>query len=85
MKIIWSTRAREEYFSWHKDNKKIFKRINLLIKSIQKSYYYGLGKPELLKDNLSGCWSRRITKEHRLVYYIQDNKIHILSCKFHYQ
>ena len=72
------------YVSWQKEDKKILRKINDLIKDIQKTPYDGLGKPEPLKYDLAGFWSRRIDLEHRLVYQFKDDKILIYSCRYHY-
>jgi toxin YoeB len=72
------------FCDWAKNNKKVYDKIIELIKDIKRSPFEGLGKPESLKYNLSGCWSRRITEEHRLVYKIENNDIIVLSCKDHY-
>ncbi len=74
-----------EDLSWwiEKDRKKAL-RIVKLIKEIQKDPFQGTGKPEMLKHDLSGCWSRRIDQEHRLVYQVQKDKIRILACRYHY-
>ena len=69
---------------WQIQDKKIIKRINLLIKDIERNYYDGIGKPEPLKGNLSGWWSRRIDDTNRLVYRINNNILEIISCKTHY-
>ena len=82
--IKWDYDAWEEYIYWQKNDKKCVDRINLLIKDTCRDPFNGLGKPEALKGNLSGTWSRRITNEHRLVYYISVDTIVILSCKDHY-
>lgn len=74
----------KDYSFWHKHDKRVLKRINRLIEDIQVSPFVGLGKPEPLKHDLSGCWSRRIDLEHRLVYFIKDEEIWILSCRGHY-
>ncbi|NET41662.1 Txe/YoeB family addiction module toxin [Okeania sp. SIO2B3] len=66
------------------EDKKIYIKIVNLIKDIQRDPFSGLGKPEALKYDLSGLWSRRITQEHRLVYSVSDEEIVIISCKFHY-
>lgn len=66
-----------------KDRKKALKIIKL-IKEIQKNPFEGIGKPEPLKHDLSGCWSRRIDREHRLVYQVSEEKIRILACRYHY-
>jgi len=84
MKIIWTDDAWEDYLWWHKTNDRISLRINRLIENIQKTPFTGLGKPEPLKHELSGYWSRRITDEHRLVYKIMDNCIVIAQCRYHY-
>ena len=84
MRITFSTNAWEDYVSWQRDDKRILRKINDLIKDIQRTPFDGQGKPEPLKFDLSGYWSRRIDLEHRLVYQYQDNEILIYSCKFHY-
>ena len=84
MRITFSKNAWEDYVSWQRDDKKILQKINNLIKDIQRTPFEGLGKPEPLKFDLSGFWSRRIDLEHRLIYQYQDNEILIFSCKFHY-
>ncbi|WP_319422596.1 Txe/YoeB family addiction module toxin [Pleurocapsa sp. FMAR1] len=84
MKLVFDEQAWEDYQYWIKTDKKILKRINLLIKEIPKEPFDGIGDPELLKYNWSGFWSRRITKEHRLVYAVESNSILIAQCRFHY-
>ncbi|MBK5203435.1 MAG: Txe/YoeB family addiction module toxin [Prolixibacteraceae bacterium] len=84
MKIIFSENSWEDYTSWLKEDKKMLKRINELIKEIQRNPYEGKGKPEPLKYDLAGYWSRRINLEHRLVYQIRENTILIVSCRYHY-
>ncbi|WP_159991095.1 Txe/YoeB family addiction module toxin [Pelistega ratti] len=84
MKIIFSTHAWEDYLYWQTIDKQILKRINKLIKDIQGTPFEGLGKPEPLKFNLSGFWSRRITEEHRLVYEVQADSLFIIACRYHY-
>ncbi|MCB8750631.1 Txe/YoeB family addiction module toxin [Planktothrix agardhii] len=71
-------------YQWAIEDKKIYTKIVTLIKDIQRDPFSGLGKPEALKHDLSGLWSRRITQEHRLVYNVTDEEIVIVSCKFHY-
>lgn len=83
-KITFSKNSWEDYVSWQNEDKKILKRINQLIKDIQRTPYQGLGNPEPLKYDLSGFWSRRIDREHRLVYQVFGQEILIYSCKFHY-
>ena len=82
---VWSDHAWEDYLCWQTQDKKILKRINQLIKDIDRNGYEGLGKTEPLKYELQGYWSRRIDDEHRLVYRIVDNNIEIVSCRLHYQ
>ncbi len=84
MKLLFSENAWEDYLFWQKTDKKTLKRINLLIKDIQRNKYEGIGKPESLKHNLSGYWSRRITNEHRIVYKIENNSILIAQLRYHY-
>lgn len=83
--ITFSKSAWEEYVAWQRDEKKIFIKINELIKDIQRTPFEGKGKPEPLKFDLTGYWSRRIDMEHRLVYQYSEKEILIISCKFHYQ
>ena len=84
MRIIFSKNSWEDYLYWQKEDKKILKKINILIKDIQRTPFDGLGNPEILKYDLSGFWSRRIDKEHRLVYQVLNQDILIYSCKYHY-
>ena len=84
MKITFSKNSWEDYLSWQKEDKKMLKKINLLIKEIQRNPFHGIGNPEPLKYDLAGFWSRRIDREHRLVYQIIDNELLIYSCKYHY-
>lgn len=84
MKIIWSEKSWNDYLYWQNIDKQILKKINQLIKDIQREPFDGIGKPEPLKYQFSGFWSRRITDEHRLVYEIYENTISIASCRFHY-
>ena len=84
MKLIFSENAWEDYLYWQRMDKKVLKRINELIKDIQTNKYEGIGKPEPLRHNLSGYWSRRITNEHRLVYKIEGDKIMIAQLRYHY-
>jgi toxin YoeB len=84
MKLIWSEKSWEDYLYWQSHDKKLLKKINTLIKDIKREPFDGLGKPEPLRYELAGCWSRRITDEHRLVYEIAENDLHIVSCRFHY-
>ena len=84
MKLLWTEDAWEDYCRWQKEDKKTIKRINSLIKDIQRSPVDGIGKPEQLKENLSGLWSRRIDDVNRIVYRITEDAIEILAVKNHY-
>ncbi|GBF78939.1 Txe/YoeB family addiction module toxin [Aphanothece sacrum] len=83
-KIAFLARGFDEFNKWAVEDKKIYAKILTLIKDIQRDPFSGLGKPEALKYELSGLWSRRITDEHRLVYSITDEDVIIVSCRFHY-
>ena len=72
MRLLWEERAWEEYCYWQTQDKKVLKRINALIKDVQRNIYEGIGKPEPLKGNLGGWWSRRIDEAHRIVYCEKD-------------
>lgn len=84
MRIVFSEIAWEDYTSWQTEDKKMLKKINDLIKAIKSSPFEGIGKPEPLKYDLAGFWSRRIDREHRLVYQLHDKSLLIYSCKYHY-
>jgi toxin YoeB len=84
MKLIFTEKSWDDYLYWQKSDKQIAKKINQLIKDIKRDPFNGIGKPEPLKHELSGFWSRRITNEHRLVYEVSENSIGIVSCRFHY-
>ena len=84
MKRIFSVKAWDDYLYWQTTDKKILKRINLLIKDIKRSPYEGISKPESLKHGLSGYGSRRINDEHRLVYKTQDKSLLIAQLRYHY-
>ena len=84
MSLTWTPHAWEEYLHWQETDKKIVKKINDLIKDCLRTPFDGKGKPEGLKGNLSGFWSRRITDEHRLVYRVSTNPICIVQCRYHY-
>lgn len=85
MKIAWHEYAWEDYLYWQANDKKILKRINLLIKDAQRTPFTGLGKPEALKYNYQGFYSRRINTEHRLVYTVHEKTIVIVQCRYHYE
>ena len=84
MNVSFTENAWEDYLYWQKMDKKIVRRINDLIKEIKRSPFEGVGKPEPLKYDLSGKWSRRITDEHRLVYQVEGNNLIVFTCRYHY-
>ena len=83
MRISFPQIAWEDYLSWQKEDKNMLRKTNTLIREIQRSPYTGIGKPEPLKYDLSGLWSRRIDREHRLVYQMNVNDLYIYSCRYH--
>lgn len=83
--IQWDIDAWNDYIYWQTQDRKTLKRINLLIKDISRSPFEGLGKPEPLKDTLTGFWSRRIDEENRLVYVVEEKVIILISCRGHYE
>jgi toxin YoeB len=84
MNKIFSDNAWDDYLYWQPTDKKVLKKINELLKDIDRNYNEGIGKPEPLKNDLSGYWSRRITTEHRLIYKVEDEVIEIVQCRGHY-
>lgn len=84
MKIVFSTNSWDDYLFWQSQDKKVLKRINDLIKSIQRDPFTGVGDPEPLKHNWKGYWSRRINLEHRLVYKVHEDELWIAQCRYHY-
>ncbi|HDL8052210.1 TPA: Txe/YoeB family addiction module toxin [Yersinia enterocolitica] len=84
MRITFSSHSWADYLYWQQTDKKILKRINELVKDIQRTPFEGKGKPEPLKHNLAGFWSRRITEEHRLVYEVSGDDLLIAACRYHY-
>ncbi|MCX8814370.1 Txe/YoeB family addiction module toxin [Vibrio parahaemolyticus] len=82
--LSWTDDAWDDYLYWQTQDKKTLKRINKLINDVKRSPFEGIGKPEPLKENLSGFWSRRIDDTHRLVYAVDDQAITIISCRYHY-
>ena len=83
-KLAWGSKAWQDYLYWQSQDKKTLKRINRLIQDTMSNPFEGIGKPEPLKKNLSGFWSRRIDEANRLVYIVDDNYITIISCRYHY-
>ncbi len=84
MNVTFTDSAWVDYLYWQNTDKKILKRVNNIIKEIKRSPFEGVGKPEPLRFQLQGCWSRRITQEHRIVYELVDDELRIISCRFHY-
>lgn len=82
--IVFIPDAWDAYLYWHTQDKKTLKRINLLIQSAVRTPFEGIGKPEPLKENLTGYWSRRIDERHRLVYRVTEAEFIIIACRFHY-
>ena len=84
MKIVFVEESWEDYLYWQKTDKSKLKKINELIKDINRNPFDGLGKPEALKHKYAGFWSRRIDHEHRLIYRVVEDEIQIVKCRFHY-
>ena len=84
MKILWHEQAWEDYLYWQTTDKKMLKKINTLIKDIQRNCFDGIGKPEPLKENWSGWWSRRIDEANRIVYKVDGENVIIGECRGHY-
>jgi toxin YoeB len=82
--LSWTDEAWNSYVYWQTQDKKTLKRINKLITDVQRTPFEGIGKPESLKENLSGFWSRRIDDTNRLVYAVDDRAITVISCRYHY-
>ncbi|MCF6211443.1 MAG: Txe/YoeB family addiction module toxin [Gammaproteobacteria bacterium] len=82
--LAWTHEAWSDYVYWQGQDRKTLKRINRLIADTQRNPFEGIGKPEPLKENLSGFWSRRIDETNRLVYVINDHQLTIISCRYHY-
>ncbi len=84
MNVVFSARAWSQYLEWQAGDRKALKKLNTLIKECQRTPFTGLGKPEPLKGELSGLWSRRIDQEHRLVYRTTQAGLEIIQCRYHY-
>jgi toxin YoeB len=85
MRLVFTESAWSDYLWFQERNRKLLKRINALIKDVLRSPYEGIGKPEALKGNLSGYWSRRINDEHRLVYAVKAGDLVVIACRYHYE
>jgi len=83
--IVFTGKAYTDFIEWSKTNRKIFEKISILIEETSRTPFKGMGKPEALRHQLKGYWSRIITEEHRLVYKVIGNEVQIISCKYHYQ
>ncbi len=84
MNLIWSDKSWMDYLYWQQKDKRVTKKINELLRDIKRDPFEGIGKPEPLRFELQGCWSRRISDEHRLVYKVYDDAIAVVSCRYHY-
>jgi toxin YoeB len=84
-KLVWTNAAWEDYVYWQSQDKKTLKRINQLLKEVMRDPEVGIGKPEPLRENLAGFWSRRIDDSHRLVYAIEKDQIIVIACRYHYE
>lgn len=84
MQLLWDERAWDDYLWWQKQDKKTLKRINALVKDIKRNPFEGIGKPEPLKENLKGWWSRRIDDDNRIVYKVDNGFVVIGECRSHY-
>ena len=85
MELVWHVHSWEDYLYWQETDKKILTKINELIKDCLRHPFTGIGKPEPLKGKYAGFWSRRITDEHRLIYNIKPNQLHVMQCRYHYE
>jgi toxin YoeB len=85
MKLLFTESAWADYLHWQQHDPKLLARINALLKDCGRSPFSGIGKPEPLRENLAGWWSRRINDEHRLVYRVTDEQLIIAQCRFHYR
>lgn len=83
--VNFTDTAWQQYIAWQSEDKKTLKRINLLIQDMQRNPFSGIGKPEPLKENLSGFWSRRIDDQNRIVYKFENNTLYIVACRTHYK
>ncbi|MEA3292409.1 MAG: Txe/YoeB family addiction module toxin [Pseudomonadota bacterium] len=84
-KLAWTKEAWVDYVYWQEQDRKALNRVNRLIADVMRTPFEGIGKPEALKQNLSGFWSRRIDESNRLVYAVSDSHVTVVSCRYHYQ
>jgi len=84
MKVVFMSTAWEDYLYWQQNDKAMLKKINALIKEAIRTPFEDTGKPEPLRENLSGFWSRRINLEHRIIYKVEGDSIYIIQCRYHY-
>ena len=84
MLLVWDQNAWDDYLCWQTQDRKVRKRINLLLRDVVRKGNEGIGKPEPLKHGFAGYWSRRITDEHRLVYTVTESEVRIAACRYHY-
>ena len=83
-RLVWTAAAWEDYLYWQTQDRKTLKRINALIQDALRNPFEGIGKPEALRENLAGFWSRRIDDQHRLIYSVEDDDLAIVACRYHY-
>jgi toxin YoeB len=84
-RVVWTQDAWEDYQYWQRQDKRMLKRINLLIQDTMRSPFDGIGKPEPLRENLSGFWSRRIDETNRLIYAVDNDDLVVIACRYHYE
>lgn len=84
-RLVWTAAAWEDYLYWQTQDRKTLKRVNVLIRDALRHPFEGLGKPEALRENLSGFWSRRIDDQHRLVYTVENGDLAVVACRYHYE
>jgi len=84
MRLVFTEQAWSDYLYWQKNDRRMIRKINDLIKAVRREPFEGIGKPEPLKHQLQGLWSRRIDAENRLVYEVDDDELRIIACRFHY-
>lgn len=84
MNLQFTVQGWDDYLYWQQQDRAILKRINLLIRDVQRAPFEGIGQPEPLRFGLSGCWSRRVDLEHRLIYRVADDTLVVLQCRYHY-